>query len=218
MGSELSIENGFFKKYCGNETTAEGFFACIEDRTFNFSHLVPYATQGSDPGYLKNISYFKFWTWSMSWPGVGRCYTLDYDVLLDIDSRTDSLLLLLNTEIDYVVFLHEPGFFAININKLAMPTTIIQFNRSNKTGLAQIFTLEASRRTNLNRVGALCEQFPNYNFSDCVIQNIAKHIGCTLPWNRKISGGKLICLNATALIPVKSVRHSFALERKRDGG
>ena len=61
---------GFYKRECKNETTSEGFFACIENRTFSFSELVLNAGKGlgSDK---EDLSDFKFWTWDgLVWVGV----------------------------------------------------------------------------------------------------------------------------------------------------
>ena len=51
-----------------------------------------------------------------------------------------------------------------------------------------VFTLEATRRKNLDRIEDPCNPLPNYNFTDCVIEYKAKNTNCTLPWHRKRRG------------------------------
>ena len=189
------VVNGNFKLHCTNESTSEGFLACVENRTFGFKDLVFSASHGQvyDGGSLeyfkKNLSDFKFWTWDMSDPAQGRCYTLNYNVPVSIDAMADSLWIELDPKIEYNVILHQPDFFTININKLAMPTTAISmYPAKENSTMWTVFTLEATRRENLNRIEAPCNPLPNYNFTDCVIEYKAKNTNCTMSWHRKISG------------------------------
>ena len=189
-GSSGYLYHDIYKRGCKNENTSEGFFSCIENKTFSFSELVFGAVKGLGSDQEKDLSDFKFWTWNMGWPGFGRCYTLNYNVSLGIDVVTDGLVLGLNPKVDYLVYLHEPDFFAITNNKLAMPTIRMEVNprSENSNRLDQWYILEAFRRTNLNRVEARCNDLPNYNFTDCFIQSNAKRVNCTLPWNTRIPG------------------------------
>ena len=190
-----SVMNGNFKLHCANESTSEGFLACVENRTFGFKDLVFSASHGQvyDGGSLeyfkKNLSDFKFWTWDMSVPAQGRCYTLNYNVPVSIDAMADSLWIKLDPKIEYNVILHEPDFSSITINKLAMPIArILMYPAKEPSTMWTVFTLEATRRKNLNRIEAPCDPLPNYNFTDCVIEYKAKNTNCTLPWHRKLRG------------------------------
>ena len=178
---------GNFKMHCGNESTSDGFHACVENRTVGFNDLVISAFHGAEK--VRDLSDFKFWTWDLSYPAQGRCYTLSYNIMFDIDMREDSLWITLNPKQQYYAILHEPDFSIINVNKFAIPTTAFWlYPATENSTQCQILTLEASRRTNLNRIEAPCNPSPNYNFTDCVIKYKAKSIGCSLPWNSKISG------------------------------
>ena len=133
----------------------------------------------------------------MSPTALGRCYTLNYNSMFNIDMMKDSLWIALNPKQNYYVILHEPDFSTITVNKFAIPTTAFwMYPESENSTQYQILTLEASRRKNLNRIEAPCNPSPNYNFTDCVIKYKAKNIGCSLPWNSKISGNspQLKCL------------------------
>ena len=129
----------------------------------------------------------------MSLPALGRCYTLNYNVALGIDALTDGLWVSLNPNMSYYINLHESSFFSITTNKLAMPTSATHMSPAtgNSPQRGFLFTLEVSRRKNINRIEAPCKPSHNYNFTECVLESKAKMIGCTLPWNMKISGSKM---------------------------
>ena len=90
---------------------------------------------------------------------------------------------------EYNVILHQPDFSTITINKLAMPITrILMYPAKEPSTMWTVFTLEATRRKNLDRIEDPCNPLPNYNFTDCVIEYKAKNTNCTLPWHRKRTG------------------------------
>ena len=67
-GTKISEMNGYFKLFCGNESTSDGFLACVENQTIGFNDLVISATQGNRAYLERDLSDFKFWTWDMSFP------------------------------------------------------------------------------------------------------------------------------------------------------
>ena len=174
--------------HCQNESTSAGFHACLENQTLDFDSIVLEAGHGFN--FNINLSDFKYWSWYKGFTGLGRCYALDYDVPLAVDQRIDGLIFHLHLNhqynLNYMIFLYEPGFFAMSNNLLAMPTTLTQFRPENNTLLK--YFLKTSRRQNLDRPEAPCNNVPGYNFTDCVTKSLAKQIGCTLPWNGLISG------------------------------
>ena len=44
----------------------------------------------------------------------------------------------------------------------------------------------------LNRPDAPCNPSPDYKFTTCVKQSLAKIVNCSLPWNDRIAGALLI--------------------------
>ena len=182
------VDYGGFRVNCRNASTPAGFHACMEDQTISFDKVVLGAYHGWD--IKANLSDFKYWSWYMSFPGLPRCYALDYDVLFTVNQGLDVLVFDLNVmqqyNIDYMIYLYDPGFFGVSNNKLAMPTNFIEFRPENNTLLK--YFLKASKRQNLDRPEAPCNKMPGYNFTDCVTESLAKQIGCSLPWNGPLSG------------------------------
>ena len=184
--------NGVYKRKCQNETTAEGFFGSIKNKTFSFKDLIVSATRGNAFSKTsKNISDFSFWTWDMTVAAVGRCYTLDYNVPVGTDEVKDTLVIKFNRSPDYYAILHQTDLFAITVNRLAA-TTYRQLDAKMFDGVAQTLTLQAVKWKKLNRPEQPCNPSPDYNFTQCVIESKAKQVGCTLPWNKKIQGIHLI--------------------------
>ena len=175
------------RDHCQNESTSAGFHACIENQTFSFDEVVVAAGHGWNSW---NLSDFKYWSWYYSFSGLPRCYALNYDVLFAVDHLNDFLTFLLHLNhqhnMDYVIYLYEPGFLGMSNNVLAMPTTMSQFRPENNTNL-KLF-LKTSKRQNLDRPEAPCNKLPGYNFTDCATESLAKQIGCSLPWNGPLSG------------------------------
>ena len=177
---------GAYVKMCQNESTAEGFSSCIKNKTFSFKELVLDATHGTNTDNHKNLSDFNVWTWDMTLPVLGRCYTLDYDVPVGIDLEDDIMMIRLNESLAYIVVLHETSLFAVTTNRLAATTyRLLSPKTDNRT--TQL-TLEAAKWERRNRPELPCNPSPDYNFTECVIEGKAKMVGCTLPWNKKIQG------------------------------
>ena len=144
------------------------------------------SAHGTNTHNHKNLSDFNVWTWDMTLPALGRCYTLDYDVPVGIDFQDDMMVIRLNESLQYYVVLHETSLFALTTNRLAAPTYRLL---SPKTGnVTTQLTLEAAKWERRNRPELPCNPSPDYNFTKCVIKSKAKQVGCTLPWNKKIQG------------------------------
>ena len=104
-----SMRTGAYKEECQNVSTAQGFSSCIKNKTFSFKDLVVSASRGVLNGTenKKDLSDFNLWTWDMTFPAVGRCYTLDYDVPVGINLEKDILAIRLNPNHEYVVVVPE---------------------------------------------------------------------------------------------------------------
>ena len=186
--NRTSMRAGAYKEECQNVTTAAGFSSIIKNKTFSFNDLVINATRGNyGTENKKDLSDFNLWTWDMTFPAVGRCYTLDYDVPVGINLEKDILAIRLNPSHAYLVVVHETSLFALTTNRLAA-TTVFRLSRSTKKERATQLTLEAVKWKRMNLPGRSCNPSPDYNFTECVIESKAKQVGCTLPWNKQIPG------------------------------
>ena len=180
-----SVRAGAYKKECQNVTTAQGFSSCFKN---SFNDLVVSASRGVyGTENKKDLSDFNLWTWDMTFPIAGRCYTLDYDVPVGINQKKDILAIRLNSSHEYFVVVHETSLFALTTNRLAA-TTYFWLSQSTKNKRITQVTLEAVKWKRMNLPERPCNPSPDYNFTECVIESKAKAVGCTLPWNKQIPG------------------------------
>ena len=118
-GSRHIGMEGHFKRQCPNETDTQGFRTCMENQTFGFDELVEKTVRGFGPRQ-EDIS-LDYWTWDMPLPALGRCFTFTFNKSLTFNMETDSLLVFLKKNISYLVFFHQPDFFTMSMNPLALP-------------------------------------------------------------------------------------------------
>ena len=132
--------------------SAQEFKNCVENRTYNLSETIESASHGFLSRTAKNLSDPGFWTWDMSLPVGGRCYTLNYEANLTMDQEKDSLLFepAFNRSIN--VILHEPNFFIPTLNPLTLPTVREPISFL----LYKTLTLEVIRWEKINRPEAPC--------------------------------------------------------------
>ena len=123
--------------------------------------------------------------------------------------QKDSLVVYIKHSISYIVFFHEPDFFAMFMNPLALPVKQLQIAATTKIDKNTLFhTLQVSFKTlytvtsksplleyfqvvkkeRLNRAEAPCEPANDYSFTSCVTESKARSINCTMPWNKEIPG------------------------------
>ena len=178
---------GHYKSNCGDANNTEDFSDCVTKKTFGISEVIVSATQGYQSNVVNNLSDFSdplLWTSDMTMAMVGRCYTLNYDQLLKVDEETESIVINL-IPANYYVFLHHPDFFLFTFNPLTMPTTAVNLQAMNASYL--FITLDLVQREKLEAEHK-CNESPDYKFTTCVKQSLAKIVNCSLPWNDRIAG------------------------------
>ena len=76
------------------------------------------------------------------------------------------------------VFLHDKDFFMHSLDPILIPHTALQNLKSH------IIKLVTSRNKRMNRESEFqCNDEKNYNFNQCVRQNLIDKIGCRYPWD-----------------------------------
>ena len=186
---------GHYKKKCGDANDTQDFIDCVANKTFGIREVIVSATQGYQSNVVRNLSVSDphLWTWDMTMAMVGRCYTLHYEQLLKVDQETDSIVVNLVPG-NYYIGLHHPDFFLFTINPLTMPMTTVNLQERNGSYLS--IALEQVQREKLNEVDvSKCNPNPDYKFTACIKQSLARTVNCSLPWNDRIAGFLPIELN-----------------------
>ena len=88
----------------------------------------------------------------MTFVGVGRCFTFNYDQLLKLNTLTDGITLQLVPNNDYYIYLSEPDFNFITANPLTMPVTMVTLHGMEAGHLA--VSLNVVGTEELNRLNA----------------------------------------------------------------
>ena len=95
----------------------------------------------------------------------GRCYTLDVDAELGIDAMSEGVILELNENLTYTMFIHQPGLHRFTYNPATMPSVlkVISFGELGKKYFGLI--MELVRRERLNRDESRCNPEPGGFYS-----------------------------------------------------
>ena len=179
------MDDQSYNRWCKSANSTTDFENCIEEKTFALNDTVLLALKGWEG---KNITAPEFWTSDVPQSLSGRCYTLDLDIKLGINSLTEGIILQLNPNLTYTIFFHQPDFYRFSFNSVAMPSVqrIISLEEIGNKYFG--FSLELVRRERLNRAENPCNPDVNYKFTRCIKQSVSDTIGCKLPWDKHTSG------------------------------
>ena len=77
-----------YERHCGNAYTAEDYEDCVTNKTYGFEEMIEFAIRGSQLENLSEtmtLSNSQLWSWDLTFVGVGRCFTFNYDQLLKLN-------------------------------------------------------------------------------------------------------------------------------------
>ena len=151
------IDDQAYHRWCTFANTTDGFEDCIENESFGLNDTVIKALKGWNG---ENITGPEFWTSDVSAAMNGRCYTLDVDVELGIDAMSEGVILELNENLTYTMFIHQPGLHRFTYNPATMPSVlkVISFEELGKKYFGLF--MELVRRERLNRDESRCNPEP----------------------------------------------------------
>ena len=197
-----NLDDQSYQRWCSSANNTADFEACIEEKTFGLNDTVLLALKGWDG---ENITGSQFWSTDVSAAMNGRCFTLDIDVKLGIDAMTEGVILNLNENLTYTMFLHQPDFYRFAFNPATMPIVqkIISSKEIGKKYFG--FFLELVRREQLNRAESPCNPDPDYTFNGCIKQSLSDIIGCKLPWDKLSKGSQFRILKHFDIISIQNM-------------
>ena len=145
--------------------------ACKMNDTINVYDFLKTARLGvfeDNTTYLFNSTSSSIWTDDMTFPYVGRIFTLKlstYENTMKTNPE-DALVFYVNTSFEYYIWVHDENFFLINKNYFGgfgNQLWTITTNQLTHEGLYQEITLTKKRTLNLDK--RPCEEDPSYSFS-----------------------------------------------------
>ena len=140
---------------------------CIQEKTFDFDEIIKNAFLYYDG--RENISLMeprnKSWNTHFTSMMFGRGYTLHFD--WNASAEYHHVYLYLNTSFKYTIFVHDPKYFLVTKNYLALPILFVTFDpKQSFSYFEQLVVTEHHLLDN-------CNPEPDYNFNKC-IQEVKK--------------------------------------------
>ena len=187
---------------------------CVNNKTYTLEETVKNAIHSYvDPKSLMNKTY---WSTYLSVTAYGKCHVLKYEQPFSADFETDSLTLFLNPELSYRIYIHDPKYFFTTHNMLTIPqaSTRKHYDSKKFKGL-DYFPLVITERNNINRQEQPCEEDVDYDFTDCVIENIAAKVGCRYPWDKRPHSRIPICNDLSKIEEQETIFHRLSVSERK---
>ena len=178
----------------------EDMEACVRMKTFALQDIVSNSsilTYARDKNDLEEEEFIdsSLWTSRMTETDNGICHTLTYDK--DIFKRT-YLQIGLNYNLT-AVFLHDPKFFVFKDTNVFIP-----FLKLNDVFNKEFIILATTKKRMKRKSKFDCNEDENYNFGDCVRQNIVDDQGCQTPWDQRTADKLPNCSEVSRMLEFES--------------
>ena len=153
------------------------FKQCFEKKYLNTSEMIKTILLNmtkSTSNWIEKISQFSY----------GKCQALQHYGELGNDAGLNALSIQLNPIRKYVFFLHDPDFFFINQNSIAMPRIESKIGLGGKKMVLKYQHLSALEHILINRESSPCIEDTNYKYSHCIRKYVLKEAGCSLSFEK----------------------------------
>ena len=152
---------------------------CLDSLTFDWTDFI----KGTLLGYREKTSLKgkgKIWQPDLTIARFGRTYTFHPEMMIGPDADEQQLIILLDNNYMYDIFVHDTNFFILNENCCVLPSTYVRLmpNSSNV-----YYRISATQHQELNSPKDPCVEDEQYNFSVCVKENLARKVGCRPSWD-----------------------------------
>jgi hypothetical protein len=101
----------------------------------------------------------------------------------------DSLDLLLNKNLYYYIWIHDPHFFIQSLNPDAIPQIQLTLNSFERV----VLYIRPVYHHMMDKPEQRCESSESYSFTACIKNSISRRIGCRLEWDRWSSKAFQVC-------------------------
>ena len=153
--------------FCEGEENITG---CIIQKTYERTEFVKNALLGSD----KRESLMSPTLWSEDFTNTrsGRSYTLKVGNRIGPRFSKDYIMLYLDVNLKYDIFIHEEKFFLLNEN-MAFPS---QFIGVDPSVMKRYYKLTLTQHKRLDLPDSRCQQAEDYNFQACVRESLSNQV------------------------------------------
>ena len=151
---------------------------------FGFNEVVPMAKIGMTHYNMDQIDRSlldpKLWIKEFTWTRDGFCYTLNSTIRVGTEYEKSAIAFFSNdTDMHQIIYIHDPDFFVINDNPMALPKTRIKV-MANSTFQYQRIALVQHSLVNLPKIP--CEPRGDYSFQGCVRDSFTGKVKRLLLW------------------------------------
>ena len=185
---------------------------CVENKTYNFTETVKNAFVGVVD--TKNLMDSSYWSKYMAVTAYGTCHVLKYEQPFVTDFEKSSLFLFLNPDLEYNIYYHDPKYFFTTHNLLTIPQIMIRKPRANAR--MDFYPLVITERKNINRPKKPCVEDVKYDFSECLIENVAAKVGCRYPWDQRPHSKVPVCTTLDKIEEQEFVFSKLAPSERKD--
>lgn len=148
---------------------------CLENHIYNMEDFLPYGTKPfQNPS--SDITAFDY----------GNCVSFETNQTLNSMIGFSDIKLVLNSSLDYVVFLYDSNYFFISENPRATPALRLEISALEMSNImARYLKFEIIEHILLNLPKNPCvEDDKGYNFENCIRKSVEARVGCRLPWHQ----------------------------------
>ena len=150
---------------------------CFEKNTLNRSDILKSVILGYSRQQKINLTQ-EILTEDFTTSWVGRFFTLNLPLKIGPNDWEDQIFLGLNTNLTCTVFVHDPEYFMLNVNPIALPISMRKFATKMTKPNGWVYRLELTEVNRLNRPSSPCNDDPSYNFRSCLRRSISAKVFC----------------------------------------
>ena len=181
--------NTFVLDHCKeiNQTDLE---ACILDDSIGLTDFLTTATFQMLQSSLNQLNRSS-WTEDMDLTANGRQFTWNPHRSIT-PNWADVMYLSLYKKFRIYIFVHDIKFSFVSTNPLGTTSAFYEFDGNSMANHYQELILVEHKKLNLEH--RPCEEVEDYSFNTCVKENIAKTVGCRVPWDRLSRQDRTVCI------------------------
>ena len=164
---------------------------CILQETYTLTDFLKKVSKG----LITNDSLTDPSLWSQDWSGTyyGVCHTYYRSEYMGLDFLNDMLVLQLDKNFNYKIFIHDKNYFEIMNNPMSIP--MVRMNLITDTETNSYYKMTMIQHRELNVPGDPCEDDPGYSFRSCVKESFSRKVGCRTGWDSWSDQSRNVCMN-----------------------
>ena len=164
---------------CKNFSTLE---QCLDSQTFASTDFIREMLLG----YERKLSLMEeddVWKPDFTYVRFGRSYTFHPKRRIGPVDDEDQLIIVLDNNYCYDIFVHEKNFFILNDNRCTLPINYVKVTPNTSKQFKVYYKISATRHIEMNIPEDPCVEDEHYDFGVCVKESLARQIGCRPSWD-----------------------------------